>query len=100
MGSGFVFARRSIRCVRGLPRGSLSIYLSSLRCSVGRGPARRCYTGDTSGDCGVLRLPYACLGVWVTLRAVGLPRTVVGNAWGALGLALAVWGLAASLGAL
>ena len=28
MGSGFVFARRSTRCVRGLPRGSLSIYLS------------------------------------------------------------------------
>ena len=28
MGSGFVFARRSIRCVRGVPRGSLSIYLS------------------------------------------------------------------------
>ena len=28
MGSGFVFARRSIRCARGLPRGSLSIYLS------------------------------------------------------------------------
>ena len=28
MGSGSVFARRSIRCVRGLPRGSLSIYLS------------------------------------------------------------------------
>ena len=38
----------------------------------------------------MLRLPYAFLGVWVTLRAVGLPRTVVGSAWGALGLALAV----------
>ena len=31
MGSGFVFARRSTRCVRGLPRGSLSIYLSIYR---------------------------------------------------------------------
>jgi hypothetical protein len=32
MGSGFVFARRSNRCVRGLPRGSLiSIYLSIWR---------------------------------------------------------------------
>jgi len=41
--------------------------------------------------CGVHRLPYACLGVRVTLDcAVGLPRTVVGSAWGALGLALAV----------
>ena len=29
MGSGFVFARRSIRCARGLPRGDLSISLGA-----------------------------------------------------------------------
>ena len=43
MGSGFVFVRRSTRCVRGLPRGSLSIYLSIYLSGLGRRVADRCF---------------------------------------------------------